>query len=103
MASRTPGPRIEIGSDHDFRTGLVLRYYARELPPGQQLAYVPAARWPRGGPEWLVLHAAQRPAAPPASVNAGGGAYRLVAEYDHAAISGFYWSVYHREASEAAP
>lgn len=103
MAARTPGPRIEVGSDHDFRNGLVLSYYARELPPGKQLVYVPRARWPQGGPEWLVRHAAQRPPVAPTAVAAGGARYRLVAEYDHAAISGFYWALYHREVSDAAP
>ncbi len=103
MAARTTGPRIEVGSDHDFRNALVLSYYARELPAGKQLVYFPRARWPQGGPEWLIRHAAQRPPAPAAVFAAGGGRYRLAAEYDHAAISGYYWAIYHREVSGAAP
>jgi hypothetical protein len=97
MAEHTQGDAIEVGSDHDFRNGLVLAFYARELPPGRRLVYLPQERWPAGGPEWLIRHAAQRPKAPALRVAAGGGSYRLFAEYDHAAISGFYWALYRRE------
>jgi hypothetical protein len=103
MAAHTVGPQIQVGSDHDFRNGLVLAYYARELPPGKHLDYLPRERWPAGGPAWLILHAARRPAAPAQRVAAGGGRYRLFAEYDHAAISGFYWALYRREDSAPAP
>jgi hypothetical protein len=97
MAANTPTPEIEVGSDHDFRNGLVLSFYARELPPERRLVYLPQERWPAGGPEWLIRHAAQRPRTPALRVAAGGGSYRLFAEYDHAAISGFYWALYRRE------
>jgi hypothetical protein len=97
MAENTAGSRIEVGSDHDFRNAMVLRFYARELPPDRQLVYVPQDRWPPGGPEWLIRHAAQRPAQPLAQLRAAGSRYRLFAEFDHASISGFYWALYRRE------
>lgn len=97
MAAHTPGPVIEVGSDHDFRNGLVLEFHARALPPGKRLAYLPRERWPAGGPAWLIRHAARRPPRPALRVATGGGRYRLHAEYDHAAISGFYWALYRKE------
>ena len=78
---------------------MVLRFYARRLPPEKQLDFVPRGRWPAQGPEWLVLHAAQRPAAPAPELALGARRYELAAEYDHAAISGFWWGVYRRSAA----
>lgn len=104
MAERTPGPRVEVGSDHDFRNGSVLRFYARELPPGKTLDYRSHKRWPPGGPEWLVIHRQERPeqVQPTLSLRPGER-YALVAEFDHAAISGFYWAVYRNAAAPSSP
>jgi hypothetical protein len=97
MAERASGPEIAVGSDHDFRNGIVLRYYARQLPPGRTLDYRERERWPEGGPEWIVVHRRFRPEHPlPEIAFEGGLRYRLAAEFDHAAISGFYWGVYRR-------
>jgi hypothetical protein len=97
MAERTQGARIVVGSDHDFRTGTVLRFYASRLPASQTLDYRPRDRWPPGGPEWLILHRAERPARTrDRLVLDSGERFRLVAEFDHAAISGFYWGLYRK-------
>jgi len=95
MAEQTQAERIVVGSDHDFRTGTVLRFYASQLPAGQTLDYRPRGHWPRGGPEWLILHRAERPARTRDRLALDSGErFRLVAEFDHAAISGFYWGLY---------
>lgn len=95
MALHSEGPRVSVSSDHDFRNGRVLRFYARELPAGKRLAYAARGQLPAGGSAWRVVHAAQRPSQPPRVVTDGAGnRYGLVAEFDHAAISGFYWAVY---------
>ena len=97
MAEQTQGERIVVGSDHDFRTGTVLRFYASQLPAGQTLDYRPRGHWPRGGPEWLILHRAERPAQTRDRLALDSGErFRLVAEFDHAAISGFYWGLYRK-------
>jgi hypothetical protein len=97
MAEQTAGPKIVVGSDQDFRNGIVLRFYARLLPPGKTLDYRPRDRWPQGGPEWIVIHRRARPARPlPAMSVDAAGPYRLAADFDHAGLSGFYWAVYRR-------
>jgi hypothetical protein len=102
MAERSEGAAISVSSDHDFRNGMVLRFYARELPAGRRLAYAPRDAIPPGGTEWRVLHRAQRPEHPPRVVADGAGnRYGLVAEFDHAAISGFWWAVYRNLARDA--
>ena len=99
MAERSPGGRIEVGSDHDFRNGSVLRFYARYLPPSKRLDYRPRNQWPPGGPDWLVIHRPERPAHSRDRLELPGGErYRLEAEFDHAALSGFYWAVYRNAA-----
>jgi len=102
MAERSEGGRIVVGSDHDFRNGMTLRFYARALPPGRQLDYRAHGAWPPEGPEWYLVHRAERPLDPPAEIALpGAGRYALAAEFDHAAISGFYCAVYRRVGSGA--
>jgi hypothetical protein len=103
MARHTDGPRIAVGSDHDFRNEMVLRFYKRHLPDGKVLVYYPRGNWPRGGPEWLIAHRARRPEHLLRSIrDDAGNRYELAAEFDHAAISGFYWALY-RNASAGRP
>ena len=98
MAAHDPDATIEVGSDHDFRNGLVLRFHARELPPERRLLYRPRSRWRTGGPRWFIIHRAQRPEQPRLALAfATGERFRLLAEYDHAAISGFYWALYRND------
>ncbi|MGH0032356.1 MAG: hypothetical protein ACQGVC_21395 [Myxococcota bacterium] len=103
LIAREAGPDApaRVSSDHDFRTGSVLRFYAARLPEARgRIAYVPRARAQRDGVEWWILHAAQRPERPrPAIRDSEGRRFRLVREYDHAAISGFYWALYRSERS----
>jgi hypothetical protein len=101
MVSHTEGDRIVVGSDHDFRNGLVLHFYARGLPPGRTLDYRPRNAWPEGGTEWFVTHRPDRPEHTPEELVLPGGArYRLEADFDHASLSGFYWALYHRVPGE---
>ncbi len=95
MAEHSRGRRIVVGSDQDFRNATVLRFYASRLPPGKTLEYRKRRDWPAGGPEWFVAHHGQRPAQPARTLAlASGERFELVAEFDHAAISGFYWALY---------
>jgi hypothetical protein len=97
MAEQSPGGRIVVGSDHDFRNAMVLRFYARLLPAGKVLDYRERSRWPVGGPDWIVTHRRFRPDTPLSELSIEAiGRYRLVADFDHAGISGFYWAVYRR-------
>jgi hypothetical protein len=102
MARETDGPRIVAGGDHDFRTGMVLRFYARLVPDGKQLVYHDRDSWPPSGPDWFIREHPSRPLRPPAIVtDATGNRFTLAAEFDHAAISGLYWAVY-RNANPSA-
>ncbi len=100
MARETDSPAIVVSSDHDFRNGTVLRFYARELPANRRLDYRTAEQRPPGGPEWVIRHALENPARVPESIRDDRGhLYTLVAEFPHAAISGFHWALYRNAAS----
>jgi hypothetical protein len=99
-----PSHPARVSSDHDFRTGTVLRFHARRAPEAAgRIEYVPRERALREGVDWWILHAAQRPERPRQRIrDAAGHRYRLFAEFDHAAISGFYWALYRAERAEGS-
>ena len=55
MAVATPGPAIVVGSDHDWRNGTLLGFYARFLPPSKKIFYIPRDKYNEVKPEWLII------------------------------------------------
>jgi hypothetical protein len=103
MARETPGPRIAPGLDHDFRTGLVLKFYARYLKDREVTPFAQGG-WPREGPDWIVLHRAENPRpSPPEVSDLQGNRYRLEGEFPFAGLSGFWWGVYKKTGTAVPP
>ena len=101
IADASEAPTFTVTSDHDFRTGMVLRFYARNLPESKRMIYQERANRPRAGSEWLIVHAGERPDPPRAFLRDGNGnRYRFARGFDHAAISGFWWGVYRLEPTD---
>jgi len=100
MAEGSPGDVIAVGSDHSFRTGLVLQHDARRLvPPRRVVLYRPGGPNPElpDGPQWWVVHRSANPDAVPSRLrDEAGRSYALAEVYPHAGISGFHWSLYRR-------
>jgi uncharacterized membrane protein len=95
MAEHTSADRIRVGSDHDFRNGIVLRFYQRLLPDGKRLIYHREGSHPQGGPDWMITHRADSRTRPPDRLaDAAGNSYRYEREFEHASISGFTWTLY---------
>jgi hypothetical protein len=96
--SAATGPRrIVLGSDNDFRTTMILSYYARRLRHPGGIYYVARPDWSTTPPEWFIAQTQdfeKHPAA--AGVLAGGAQYVLVDEYPYAGLSGWRWFVYRR-------
>jgi len=107
MAEHTDADRIRVGSDHDFRNGLVLRFYQHLLPDDKKLVYHREGNHPQGGPEWMITHRADGRTTPPRRIaDATGNSYLYEREFGHAAISGFTWTLYRNAiatATEAHP
>lgn len=103
LAERTAGPVITVGSDHDFRNGLVLRYFAQRMPSAKPLVYYRRGELPPDGPEWLLTHGFREiPSPPPFLRDERGRPYRLERSFPFASLSGFHWFVY-RDAARSGP
>jgi hypothetical protein len=96
MEQQTLGPTITIGSDHDYRNGLVLDFYRLQLPLRKDMVYFPLGGWPKKGPEWVVRHSKEVDyRAPDTAADHQGNTYRLVRQFPYAGLSGWHWAVYH--------
>jgi hypothetical protein len=91
MAAATPGSRLRIGSDSDFKNGKLLRFYGQLLPPAKHLESVPHEQVAAEKPDWLVVR--YLPGYP--SLLVGGAVkYDLYSIYPFCGLSGMDWSVY---------
>ncbi|MCP4003236.1 MAG: hypothetical protein GY725_03480 [bacterium] len=107
MSDTSDGP-IRIGSDHDLRTGKVVRYYARYFSADRAPQFLGKDDWPEGGTDWFVLEyaveeRARRGRVPPRFfVDGRGHRYELKRGYPSAPLSGVDWFLY-RNAGILAP
>ena len=98
MLGRSSDDKLTVGSDHDFRNAMVLRYVPAAGGPSRKLVYHELGRVARQGPEWIVLHSQQlRPVPPPAVRDDYGNEYRLERVFPFAGLSGWHWAVYRNE------
>jgi hypothetical protein len=104
MAASSPSPAFTVGSNHDFRNGMVLSFYARLLPEGRSLLYTRYQAVPREGADWMVVQAARRPARIlPRVKDRLGNQYRFAREFRSGGISGFWWGVYRNARAASTP
>jgi len=96
IATNTRGRRAQIGSLQDFRSELLVGYYAKYLPVVQRPELLSASSVAQFRPEWLL--SAISPYAtrtlPERIVIAPGLAYVLVKQFPSARLSGFAAGVY---------
>jgi hypothetical protein len=99
MTAATPGPVIVVGSDHDWRNGTLLEFYARFLPPSKKIFYIPSYKRNEVKPEWLIVHSLDATFTASSEVEVGqAGKYLLFATYPYCGSpgSGYFWFVYRR-------
>jgi hypothetical protein len=97
MAAATAGPVIKISSDHDFRNGTLVDFYARFVPPGKQVEYINRAQRDQETPEWFIQHCGDPSFEAYDDVEVGGiGKYYLFGAYLYCGNSGWSWFVYQR-------
>jgi len=97
MASEGSPRPATVGSDHDFRNGMLVDYYVRLLPTGRELRYVDQDERPPGGWDWWILHTLEPGGEPlPRLRDAGGTEYRIVKSFPSSRLSGFTWQVYRK-------
>jgi hypothetical protein len=102
MSQHSERRDVTIGSDHDFRNGMVVGFYARFLPPAPRIVYLQQDEWPTDGPEWLLLHSQARTFIPPPQLgDRNGNRYVFSNVYPYSELSGWTWAVYHNAQSRA--
>ena len=97
MYDQTRGPVMSVGSDNNYRAKMVVRFYARYLPPGARIRYVDAAdaRTPETLPQWLIVHGEGPDEIPPETIDEGFGVrFRLKRSFPQYGPSGWTWHVY---------
>lgn len=99
IVRRSPGPRITIGGDHDFRQGMMITFYKDRLPRGADVSYVTQDRWPPGGPDWAIVQSPDPDAVPTDSITPAGVRYVLDRAWRFSGSSGLCWFVYRKPGS----
>lgn len=93
VSAESPPGEVRVGCDNE--TGLMLDFYARDLPPDQTLVPIASSRWSMDRPEWFVTRTYQRRYhAPPEMTVGETERYRRLATFRHGGVSGwtsFLW------------
>lgn len=98
MIEKSTMPQLTVGSDHDFRNQMVLRYYHQRSGSSKSLNYVRNGQWPAGGPEWVIMHSQGTLQNPPLEIpDANGNHYRFLRAFPYSGLSGWNWVVYHKQ------
>jgi hypothetical protein len=98
ISANTPGGRAQVGSMQDFRSEILVGYYAKYLPVAQRPELLDASSVGQLRPEWLLstISPDERSKLPQAIVMAPGLWYVLVKQYPSTQLSGFAAGVYRR-------
>lgn len=98
LDSHTSGNEIRIGSDHDFRNGTILEFYAGTRHLKKTLIYQEQALWKNEPPEWFIAHSQKVFfQASPTLYSKNDDVYRLVRQFNSTTDSGWNWYLYRLE------
>ena len=100
IIENTPaGTPVTLGSDNDFRNGMVISYYLRLTPPARNVIYIKEQDWTSAAPYWIIVHDFDQEPFPAITLRSdkNGVVYRLVdRQFRHAGASGWNWFVYRK-------
>jgi hypothetical protein len=103
MATRSSGSTTTVSSDHDFRNGMLVEYYARRLSLPRSVTYVRADALPPGGTDWRLTHSDEPDPPHGASLtDAQGRRYEFEREFPFSGVSGFWWTLYRKSGEEGS-
>jgi len=97
-ATSTTG-RIRYGSDHPYRNGTMVAFYAAESPSDIAFEYKDKAEWKSAGPPaWYLRHSfARAPEVNRYHLLRERYLYRFVDHYPYYGLSGWHWMLYRYE------
>lgn len=98
IAAHTPGQRITISSDHDFRNSLLIDYYKRYIEPEKTITYISNTKLKTGQrPMWFIVHRlGEAVQSGPATIYPHGHRYEQVSVFPYAGPSGCKWTLYQK-------
>jgi len=102
IVRRTQPKTIVIASDNDYRSGIELEYYQRQLPPGRELVFVQHEQLRQATPEWVVLHREALDPATPTTLVQGDKQWEKIASFPCSELSGQVWVLYQLQAHAAS-
>jgi hypothetical protein len=95
IARSEPGSVVTLGSDNDFRNGVVVGHFYPPFAGTRRLRYVRIGEWTDFAPSWvLVHHFAEDPPPDAAVLGPTGRWYDLVRIFPYAGLSGWDWYLY---------
>jgi len=95
MERETPGDVITVSSDHQFRNGMILEYYARFLTTGKKLSYLDGSTTESPAAEWILLHRiGEAGDFKDAIHDQAGRTYRAEKRFPYSDMSGWHWFLY---------
>jgi hypothetical protein len=94
ISAETPGPIVRVGTDQDFRNGLVLWFYGTHYPTSKPFRYAPDMGRQGTPPQWIIAHRFEGEPPPPEVTAVGNVVYRREKQFPSAGASGWTWWVY---------
>ena len=100
MVKETNSDKVNISSDHDFRNGVALDYYAKYLNTSKSINYIPARRLDFEEVEWFILHTTAIDYYPPNGLEIKARVFELQQSYEYGGLSGFHSALYRAAAKK---
>jgi hypothetical protein len=95
IARSEPGKVVTLGSDNDFRNGVVVGHFYPPFAGAPRLRYVRIGDWTDSAPSWVLVHHFDENPPPDAAVMGPTGRfYDLVRIFPYAGLSGWDWYLY---------
>jgi hypothetical protein len=100
MAASSTGSVATVASSdkyggHDFRTGMLIRYYGRTASASPRVQYITEEEYPAAGTDWMIVETLGEPPQP-SIVDRNGHTFTLSEVYPSGGLSGLTWYLYRR-------
>ncbi len=97
MSEKSADGVLEVESDHDFRVGMLLPFYAAYLPPDQRIEFHLQSELRAKAPQWVILSSQAKHYVPPRVITDSRKVrYVRSGFFPYAGLSGFHWALYQR-------
>ena len=96
MAEQSPGPVITITTDteNEFRTRMLLEFYARSLPPGKRFGFNQPMSGAIAAPQWIIINTQESNPWMPEIRATESIVYSFDRQFPYFGLSGWSWQLY---------